>query len=109
MNAFTKEGKAFEWIEQCKLAFLKLKKATMNPLVLKLSKMAKSYEIWMDVLDFAIEPILNHNRRPLVFLSTKLENYWPTHEQKMHSIVYNFKQRAPSSSSGAKKWFLTQK
>ncbi|CAM6102888.1 unnamed protein product [Calypogeia fissa] len=88
LSALTIKNKAFVWTQKCKVRFLELKKAMVEPSVLKLREVGKSFEIWTHAFDFAIGACLHQDGRPVVFESCKLENHWITLERELYAVIH---------------------
>ncbi|CAM6089733.1 unnamed protein product [Calypogeia fissa] len=67
LSALTMKNKVFVWTQKCEVAFLKLKRAMVVPPMLKLPNMGKSFEIWTDAFDFALNVCLHQDGRPVAF------------------------------------------
>ncbi|CAM6123663.1 unnamed protein product [Calypogeia fissa] len=85
------KNKVFVWTQKCEVAFLKLMRAMVEPPVLKLPEVGKSFEIWTDASDFAIGAYLHQDGRPVAFESCKLENHWITPERELYPVIHAIK------------------
>jgi hypothetical protein len=74
----TNKSRAFYWDDVFEVAFQELKRAMVNPPVLKLPKQGKLFDIWTDAQE----------GRPCAFELVKLTNKWPTHDWEMYAIVH---------------------
>ncbi|CAM6125136.1 unnamed protein product [Calypogeia fissa] len=63
----------------------------VEPPVLKLPEVGKSFEIWTDASNFAIGACLHQDGRPVAFESCKLENHWITPERELYAVIHAIK------------------
>ena len=82
------------WDEHCYRTFGELKRHLTSAPVLKFLEFKKSFEVHIDMSDFAIGGVIMQERRPVAFESKKLsdvERRWPTHEKEMWTVVHCLK------------------
>lgn len=75
----------------CQYVFDKIKRVISSEPVLKLLNFTKTFEMYINALDYVLGSVLVQERHPITFESKKLkdaEQRYSSHEKEMTFVVY---------------------
>ena len=91
LNDLLKKKCLYNWTKECDIAFVKLKEALTNDVVLSHPDMSKPFVIFTDDSSFGVEAVLVQDGRPVWFASRSLnalERKYDTREKEAIGIRF---------------------
>lgn len=94
ITSLKRQGKKFEWTEECATSFEQLKQSLMNYLVLKISNMDKEFVVCIDDCKRGLGVVLMQEGQVVYYESLKLnehERNYLKHDLELEAIIHALK------------------